>query len=90
MLTPAKLKPYINPDGTFEIQGVIRRGVKFEDVVDQITYCNWCRGYYNARIMTKEEYDKNEAGQPSKLRKMGPKMRDYGPIQVVFTPGYQE
>jgi len=85
MLAPAMLKPNINPDGTFEIEGTIKRGVQFEDVVDQITYCNWCTSYYSARIMTREEYGKYKAGQPSKLRSIGPTMRTYGPLQVDFT-----
>lgn len=90
MIRPAMLWPNINQDGTFEIQGSIRRGVKFEDVVEQITYSNWCGGKYTARIMTKEEYNKHKAGEPSNLQNVDSTMRVYKPMAVDFIPEVQQ
>ncbi len=90
LLAPSMLKSAISPDGTFEIQGSIRRGLEFEDVVDQISYGNACEGIYTIRIMPKQEYDNHKAGKPSNLENAGSRMRVYRPLPVISIQKVQQ
>jgi hypothetical protein len=58
-LSPKKFHMSVSPDGTFEIQGDIKKGRSFEEEVKQITYENCtCDGkVFGASIMVESEYN---------------------------------
>ena len=86
ILSPNKLTSSINPDGTFTIQGPIQRGCKFEDVVKQISYCNWCEDLYSGMILTGKEYKNYMNEENSILKEVGDNERVYRPVTVRMTP----
>lgn len=90
ILSPSKLTPSINPDGGFTIQGLIQRGRKFEDVVKQISYCNWCGDLYSGSISTEKEYKNYMNEKNSILEEVGDLERIYRPVTVRMTPRPQQ
>ena len=90
ILSPSKLTPSINPDGTFRIQGLIQRGLKFEDVVKQISYCNWCGDLYSGSIHTEKEYEDYMNEKNSILKEVRDLERIYRPVTVRMTPKSEE
>jgi len=90
ILSPSKLTPSINPDGTFTIQGLIQRGRRFEDAVKQISYCNWCGDLYSGSISTETEYQNYIHKKNSSLKKVGDLERIYWPVTVRMTLRPQE
>jgi hypothetical protein len=85
-LLPPKLISSLKPNGEFEIIGSIRKGIKFEDVVQQISYCNWCGdNFFDAKILTRDEHEKYMKNVDSRLKTVESNMRIYKPIIVKST-----
>jgi hypothetical protein len=73
----------IRGSGDFELQGSIRKGEAFEDVVKQITYTSKsCL----AKILVDEEYEKYKNGQPTCLQAAKGTTRRYGSVEVTMVP----
>lgn len=83
-LSPKKYHMSVSPDGTFEIQGEIKKGRNFEEEVKQITYENCsCDGkIFGASIMAENEYRNFVKNEKSLIESTGEKTRRYKAVEV--------
>lgn len=70
-------------DGSFQIQGSIQKGKKFEDVATAIVYTN---AKVSAQINVADEYNKLIAGKQSLLKTPGDNLRVYSSETVNVFP----
>jgi hypothetical protein len=83
-LSPKKFHMSISRDGNFEIEGEIRKGLRFEEVVKQITYENCtCDGkIFGTSIMVETEYNKFMSEKDTLLKNAEKNTRTYKTIEV--------
>lgn len=83
-ISPKKYHMSVSPDGTFEIQGEIRKGRDFEEEVKQITYENCsCDGkVFGASIMAESEYNNFIKKEKSLVEGAGKNTRRYKAVEV--------
>ncbi|MBA3006224.1 MAG: hypothetical protein KKB91_11165 [Proteobacteria bacterium] len=83
-VSPKKYHMSVSPDGTFEIQGEIKKGRKFEEEVKQITYENCsCDGkVFGASIMAESEYNGFIKKEKSLIEDAGENTRRYKAVEV--------
>lgn len=77
ILLPKAFDVAVAPNGTFQIVGSIPKGDKFEDVITSIMYTN---GKVSGQINVAEEYRKFQAHEPSLVKSMGDRLREYSPV----------
>jgi hypothetical protein len=83
-LSPKKFIMSVSPDGTFEIQGAIKKGSQFEEEVKQITYENCeCDGkIFGASIMLENEYNNFLKKKTSLVEYAAKNTRRYKTVEV--------